>query len=69
MTTGKTEKPKRETIEKIRNDKNPLEVRPNKTWPNMYEIFRSGGGKTPPGLTGQYTSHAVATQAIARHIG
>ena len=69
--TAKPEKatPERESIEKIRNDKNPLEIRANSKWPNMYEIIRSNGGNIPRELNGQYTSHAMAKSAVARHLG
>lgn len=60
---------KRETIEAIRNNKNPLEIRPNAKWPAMFEIFRSEGGQIPPELNGQFTSVAEAERLIAGHLG
>ena len=59
----------RQTIEAIRNDNNKLVVVPNKIWPAMYEIKREEGGGVPPDLNGQFTSMAVAEQAILRHLG
>ena len=72
MTVSKKvveEKPERETIQEIRNTRNPLEIKVNKKWPNMYEIIRSGGGKTPVDLKGMFTSMAVAKSAIKKHLG
>jgi hypothetical protein len=67
MTT-KTEKVERKTINTIRNEDNPLKIRANKQWPAMYELYREKGN-VPGELSGQYTSHALATQAIATYLG
>jgi len=67
--TGKTEKPQRETIEQIRNNKNKLIVKADKTWPALYSIHRSEGGHPPKGMGGMYTSHDAAQRAINNHLG
>lgn len=59
----------RETIEAIRNTKNPLVIGTDKQWPNMYVINRSEGGPPPAELKGMFTSHAFATQALSKHLG
>ncbi len=71
MTAVKTEKttPKRETIEKIHNDRNALLIYQDKTWPSMYRIKLENGGKLPPMLNGSFTSHKIAEAAIKRHLG
>ena len=68
MTTKK-ESTKRQTIEEVRHEKNPLVITEVKRWPNLFRFVKKNGGKVPPSLSGQYTSLKVAEAALARYLG
>lgn len=55
--------------DKTKKSDNPLSIRANKLWPNMYEFFFKKGGTIPADLTGQYTSHDEAEKALVKYLG
>ena len=57
----------RESIEAIRNSNNPLSIKADKKWPNIFTIHREKGN-TPSDLSGKYTSYMFAEKAITKHL-